>query len=445
MSAGDGGGRRTIRSVDVRAQGGAQTFSIVNHLEPPMIRPTQLTIGICVLLGTGLGATSSRADAVTDWNLKACDMVVEAKLGTPPAMRVLAIVHTAVYEAANAITRRYPAGTLQLAAAPDASVDAAVAAANQATLVKLLPTLQPAIDSAYQAALGKIAEGPAKTAGIAVGAKAAAAVLATAAADGATAAEAYRPHTTPGAYVPTVVPAVSQWAGRKPWLMTGPAQFRPGPPPALGSETWARDYNEIKAFGGRTSTRRSAEQTEIARFWDYSMPPIYHGVVRSVAEQPGRHPTQNARLFAAVTQASDDAAIAVFEAKYHYNFWRPVTAIRNGDTDGNDATERDPAWTPFIETPMHPEYPCAHCVLAGAVGTVLQAEIGSGPMPALTTTSPTAKGAARSWKTLADFTAEVSAARIYDGVHYRNSTVVGTAIGTQVGELAVARYLHRPD
>ena len=171
------------------------------------------------------------------------------------------------------------------------------------------------------------------------------------------------------------------------------------------------------------------------------MPPIYHGVVRSVATVPGREVTQNARLFAAVTQATDDALIAIFDAKYHYNFWRPVTAIRNGDIDGNDATERDPSWTPFIDTPMHPEYPCAHCILSSAVGTVLQAEIGTGPMPTLTTTSVTAKGAARSWTKIDDFMQEVANARIYDGVHYRNSTEVGTAMGKQIGELAAAKYL----
>ena len=125
------------------------------------------------------------------------------------------------------------------------------------------------------------------------------------------------------------------------------------------------------------------------------MPPIYNGVVLSVADVPGREVTQNARLFAAVAQAADDALLAVFDAKYHYNFWRPVTAIRNGDLDGNDATERDASWTPFIDTPMHPEYPCAHCIVAGAVGTVLQAEIGTGSMPTLTTTSYLAKGPAR--------------------------------------------------
>ena len=163
-----------------------------------MQRPHPLKIAVCALLGMGLAPLTASADAVTDWNVKACELVVEAKLGTPPAMRVLAIVHTAVYEAANAITRRYPAGALKLEAAPGASVDAAVAAANHATLVKLLPSLRPAIDGAYQAALATLADGPAKLAGISVGEKAAAGVLAAMADDGAIVAEAYRPHTTPG-------------------------------------------------------------------------------------------------------------------------------------------------------------------------------------------------------------------------------------------------------
>jgi hypothetical protein len=410
-----------------------------------MHRPAQLTIGVCVLLGIGLAAAPARADVVIDWNLKANELVVEAKIGTPPAVRIMAIVHTAVYEAANAVSKRYPAGALKIDAAPGASLDAAVAAANHATLLKLLPNQQPATGAAYQAALAKIADGPAKAAGIAVGEQAAAAVLAMAAEDKANAGETYRPHTTPGAYVPTVVPAVPQWAQRKPWVMSGPAQLRPGPPPPLNSELWARDYNEIKALGSRNSAGRTAEQTEIARFWDYSLPPIYHGVIRSVANQPGRDPTRNARLFMAATQAGDDALIAIMEAKYHYNFWRPVTAIRNGDADGNDATERDASWASFIDTPMHPEYPCAHCVIAAAVGTVLQAEVGSAPMPVLSTSSPTAKGSTRSWTSTADFMQEVALARIYDGVHYRNSTVVGSAMGKQVGDLAAAKYLKRSD
>jgi hypothetical protein len=398
----------------------------------------------CVVLSMALAVQSARADVITDWNTKAGDIIVDAKLGAPPAARAVAIIQTAVYEATNAITKRYPVTELKFEAASGASLDAAVAAANYGTLSKLIPAQQPAIDSAYQAALSKIADGTGKTAGIAVGEKAAAAVLALRSDDGAAAAESYRPYTTAGVYVPTVIPVAPQWPKRKPWLMTSAAQFRPGPPPALNSEVWARDFNEIKAMGGKNSTRRTAEQTEIARFWEATLPPIYHGIVRSVANQPGREATQNARLFAAVTQAADDALIAVFDAKYHYNFWRPITAIRNADMDGNDATERDPMWTPFIDTPMHPEYPCAHCIIGNAIGTVLQAEIGNSATPLLTTTSYTAKGVARSWKRVEDFTQEVADARVYDGVHYRNSTIVGAAMGKQVGALAVARFLRGP-
>ena len=404
-------------------------------------------ISNCVRVGllavSVFASPAAISDVITDWNVTAGNIVSDAKLPTPPCNRILALVHTAGYEATNAITKRYPAGGLKIDAAPGASIDAAVAAANHATLLKLLPAQRDAIDGAYQAALAKVPDGATKSAGIATGEQAAAAVLASRAEDDPV--DTYRPHTTAGAYVPTIIPIAVQWPQRKPWLMTSASQFRPGPPPKLTSELWARDFNEIKALGAKASTQRSAEQTEIARFWEATLPPIYYGIVRSVASVPGRDVTQNARLFAAVTQAMDDAMIAVFDAKYHYSFWRPITAIRNGDIDGNDATERDPSWTPYIDTPMHPEYPCAHCIIAGAVGAVLQAEIGTGAAPLLTTNSPTAKNAARSWKKVDDFVEEVSLARIYDGVHYRNSTQVGTAMGKQVGQLAVAKFGLRAD
>jgi hypothetical protein len=377
-----------------------------------------------------------QADVITDWNAKAGQIVVDSKLGTPPAMRVMAIVQSAVHEAVSAVGQR--------PAAQAAAVDAAVAAANRAALAKLLPSQQAAIDAAYQAALAAIADGPARAAGIAAGERAAAAVLSARANDGAAAAEAYRPHTTAGAYVPTVTPAVPHWSQRKPWVMTGAAQFRPGPPPALGSEAWARDYNEVKAIGSKGSPQRSAEQTEIARFWEYSLPPIYNGVVHSVAHLPGRDTVRNARMFAAAAQAMDDALISVFDAKYHHNFWRPVTAIRNGDTDGNDGTARDASWVSFSDSPVHPEYPSGHAILAGAVAAVLKAEIGNGPMPVLTTTSPSAKGATRRWTSVDDFVREVSNARVYEGIHYRFSVDTGAAMGRQIGELAVERLQSMP-
>ncbi len=386
---------------------------------------------VCVAALFVGAALNANADVITDWNIKAGEIVTESKLGTPPAIRAMAIVQTAVHDAVNAVK-------------PGVSIDAAVAAANRATLAKLMPAQQASIDSAYQAALVQIADGPAKTAGIAVGEQAAAAVLARRADDGAASAESHRPHTTAGAYVPTATPAVTQWPQRKPWLMASAAQFRPGPPPALSSDVWARDYNEIKSLGAKNSTRRTAEQTEIARFWEYSLPAIYYGVVRSVAQAPGRDVAQNARMFAAASQSMDDAMIGVFDAKYHYNFWRPATAIRNGDIDGNEATQREPSWTSFIDAPMHPEYPSAHSILAAAVGTVLKAEIGKSPMPSLATTSPTAKGATRRWTSLDDFTREVADARVYEGIHYRTSTDVGITMGKQIGELTVQKFLNVP-
>jgi len=370
------------------------------------------------------------ADVVTDWNTEACAIVFEAKLGTPISNRVMAIVQTAVYEAAKSAT--------------NASPEAAVAAANRAALTALLPAHKEAIDRAYQKALASIPDGIAKNAGIAAGEKAAARVVARRANDGAATAESYRPKTTAGAYVPTTTPAVPQWPQRKPWMLTSPSQFRPGPPPALGSERWARDYNEVKSLGAKNGSTRTAEQTDVALFWEATFPSLYYGIVRSVADQSGRDVARNARLYAAVAQGIDDAIIAVFDAKYQYGFWRPITAIRNGDEDGNDATERDPSWSPLIETPMHPEYPCAHCILAATVGTLLQAEIGSGPTPTLTTTSDAVNGAARSWKTIEDFIQEVNVARIYDGVHYRSSTETGAAMGRQVGALAARKHFGPP-
>jgi len=387
-----------------------------------------------------LAVPAAHADVVTDWNTRANNIVSAAKLPPHPSYRTLAMVQAAVYEAVNAITRVYPAERVKLKAASGASVDAAVAEANRVILSKLVPAQQTAIDLAYQSALSAIPADRARSDGLVAGNKAAVAILASRADDGAAAPEQYRPQTTPGNYVPTVIPAAPQWPHRKPWVLASADQFRPGPPPALTSERWARDFNEVKTLGAGNSTRRRPEQTNVARFWEATGPAIYFPVVRSVASAPGREITRNARLLAAAGVAMDDALTAVMDAKYHYHFWRPITAIRNGDLDGNDATKRESSWTPLINTPMHPEYPCAHCILAGSVGAVLQAEIGNGAVPVLTTTSPAAQGAARSWTKINDFVEEVANARIYDGVHYRYSTEVGTAMGKKIGELAAATY-----
>lgn len=375
-----------------------------------------------------LPALPAHADVITDWNQQADGLIAESRLGTPPAVRVMALLQTAVADA--------------VAATPaDASVDAAVAAAHRAVLGKLLPAQQAAVEAATQAALAKVAEGPAKAAGIAAGEKAAAELFARRVDDNPAQPEAYRPHAAPGVYVPTAAPAIPQWPQRKPWLMTSASQFRPGPPPVLTGERWARDYNEVRELGGRASTQRSSEQTDVARFWEYSLPAIYHGVLRSVAVQPGRDVHRNARLFAAAAQAMDDAMIGVFDAKYHHHFWRPATAIRNGDSDGNAATPREPGWLPLIDAPMHPEYPSGHSILASTVATVIKADVGRGPLPVLATSSPSAKGAVRRWHRLEHFVGEVSNARIWGGIHFRSATEAGEVMGQRIGELAGARLL----
>jgi PAP2 superfamily len=378
------------------------------------------------------GASATRADVITDWNQKCAELVTEAKLGTPPAVRLMAMVQTAAHDAVEATTAREPA-------AGAVSVDAAVAAAHRVTLTRLLPAQQASIDAAYRAALAPLADGPARAAGLALGEKAAADVLARRLDDGAATPEAYRPHASAGVYVPTAPAAIPQWSQRKPWLLASASQVRPAAPPALSSAEWVADFDEVRTLGARQSTRRSAEQTEAARFWDYSLPAIYHGVLQSVALQPGRDVRRNARLYALTAQAMDDALIAVFDAKYHYHFWRPVTAIRNGDGDGNDATQREASWQSLIDAPMHPEYPSGHSILAATLGTIVKADLGTGATPVLSTSSPTAKGATRRWTRIDDFVREVSDARVWGGIHFRSATRAGEAMGRRIGELAAER------
>jgi hypothetical protein len=381
-----------------------------------------------------IGVSLAHADVVTDANTRAAEIASKSP-ATPPAVRTMAIVQVSVFDAVSAITGRYPTVRAKITAPRDASVDAAVAAATRTALSKLMPAQQAGIDADYQALIRTVRDGRAKTDGIAVGEQAATAVVAACAEDGFNAPNTYRPHTAPGVYVPTMFPAVPHWGKRKPWVMTSGDQFRPGPPPALASETWKRDFNEIKAVGGKTSMQRTPEQTAIAQFWEATLPNVYWPVARSVASASGRDVSDNARLAALAAMAMDDALIAVFDAKYTYNFWRPVTAIRNAEGDA-----RDPGWMPFIDTPMHPEYPCAHCIVSASLGAVLEAELAGRPSPKLSSASSTAGGAVRTWGSVGEFVQEVAVARIYDGVHYRNSTEVGTAMGKKIGELAVKSF-----
>lgn len=402
------------------------------------------TIIVMLLLTTQIINNPCSADIITDWNIKARNIVVASKLNTPYANRTLAIVHTAIYQAVNAITHEYPDDELSIKVdtQSNASIEAAVAAANRITLLSLLPQAHDVIEKEYHTSLKLIDDQNNKKIGIEIGERAAKKVLSVRTEDNTLVKDNYRPSVIAGKYVPTLIPAVPNWPQRKTWILKDPSEFRPGPPPKLTSKEWANDLNEVKIIGKKISNKRSSEQTKIAKFWEATLPPIYHGVVHSVANMKGRSVTQNAWLFATITRATDDAMISVFDAKYHYGLWRPITAIRNADIDNNSETFRDSSWEPYIPTPMHPEYPCAHCVIAGTVGSILQAEIEKGHYDniVLMTRSTTLNNSKRSWNSIDEFVQEVSEARIYDGVHYRNSTEVGTAMGKKIGALALKKY-----
>jgi hypothetical protein len=217
-----------------------------------------------------------------------------------------------------------------------------------------------------------------------------------------------------------------------PFALTSPSQFRPPPPISLASSEWADNYNELKAFGGKNSVKRSAQQTETARFWLALGPPVYHQIPRQLVTAKRMNVVDSARFMALYSIALTDASIAVFDAKYHYELWRPVTAIRNGDIDDNPATEREATWQPFDSTPMHLEYPCAHCIQSGAAAGVIEAVLGSQEIPEVTMTSTTAPGVAHRWTNTAAYTEEVAHARIWAGFHYRFSTRVGTEMGRKL-------------
>jgi hypothetical protein len=403
---------------------------------------SQIKLGILLTsaLAGAFFTAAARADVIMDWNAKADAIAMQKQIPPVPHARALSMMHVSMFEAVNAVERKYTPYRLALAADRATSKDAAAATAAHDILLSIYPDQKGDLDAALATSLSGIADAEAKTKGIALGKNAAAGIIAVRANDASMARETYRPHTTPGVYVPTVVPVFTTVGAAMPWVMTSTSQFRPPPPPALDSETWTRDLNEIREIGGLHSNKRTAEQTTIGRFWFLTGARTYNPIVRHVAVARKMDVVDSARLFALVSMAGHDAVIAVFDAKYAYNLWRPVTAIRNADITNNQATPRDESWLPLGETPMHPEYPCAHCITSSAIAAVLQAAAGD-DVGDFSLTSPTAPGVTRKWTRLQDYSDEVANARIYAGFHYRFSTHVGKDMGKKIGELTVATQL----
>jgi hypothetical protein len=381
------------------------------------------------------------ADVIADWNDKAAAFLAEKMVTGHLAERTMAMVHLAMFDTVNAIEPRYRPFLIQPQASPALPKDVAAAAAAGTVLAGLYAPPVGSFKDQMAAYLEAISDDEAKSQAIALGEAVAANILAARAGDGSAALDSYRPKTKPGVYVSTAPMVASMAPELKPFAIPTPSHFRPKPPIALTSEQWAADYNEIKSLGARNSDKRSPKQTEDARFWLMTGPIAYYPVVRQIAAGKKLGALESARFFALVSIARMDALIAVYDAKYHYEFWRPVTAIRNGDIDENSATERQASWQPIADTPMHPEYPCAHCIVAGALESVVESVFGSTEISEVTSTSLTAPGVTHRWTSVRALTDEVSGARIWAGFHYRFSTQVGGDIGRKIGRYVADNML----
>jgi hypothetical protein len=380
-----------------------------------------------------------RANVVTDWDERA--IILLKAMPNYPAERIMGIVHCAMFDAVNSIEPRYRPYLVQLPVAPTTSKEAAAAAAAATVLATVDEKTATETKGALASYLAGIPDGAAKSDGIRLGEAVAAKMLEARANDGADALDAYRPRTAPGVYVATPILAASTWPNVKPFALTKPDQFRPEPPVPLESTEWGTDFNETKDYGRKVSDKRTAQQTETARFWLMTGPAAYHPFARQLVLAKQMSVLDSARFMALVAIGLNDAYIAVFDAKYHYNFWRPITAIRNGDIDNNAATEREATWQPIDNTPMHPEYPCAHCIVSGTVAGIVKAALGSEDIPEIAITSTTAPGVTHRWTNIATFTDEVANARIWAGFHYRFSTRVGTRMGRAIGDSVVKSVL----
>lgn len=389
-------------------------------------------------------AQPAAADTVCDWwefaNRLSNPMQPNPAPRTPDVDRAATRVSLAMFEALNAIDRRYESYLGFPAGDRSASQDAAAATAAYRVLLHAFPGQKAALDENYAVAMSSIADAPAKEAGRLIGEAAAAAAVAVGGVDPAMPPVPYRPRTSPGEWIATGLPQIEPYMVTfRPWAIASADALRPPPPPSLASETWARDYEEVRRLGGRTSTERTPHQTLMARYRQaFDVTPS----LRLAADAPGRAPVQNARMFAVYQMAFDDAALAMVEAKFHYNFWRPITAIRNGESDGNDATPTDAGWMPLLGTPDFPEYPCGHCTVAAAIAEVMTAEVGARPATGVRVSSTgvpvSSVQALPSWD---EWAQQVSDSRIYGGVHYRFSNVAGEEIGRRAARTVLDKVM----
>jgi hypothetical protein len=330
---------------------------------------------------------------------------------------------------------------VDLKGAPGASQDAAAAAAAHTVLAALYPPQQSTLDAALAASLAKVQDGPAKAAGVALGKAAAEKMLALRRNDRMSEKVPYAPKTGAGAWrlAANTNPVGPQWGLVAPFTLKRTEDFRfPGPPP-LKSARYAQEFNEVKVVGAKHSTQRTAEQTAIATLWEPTSPLTYNAVLREMPELKQKSVVDQARVFALMNMAGSDALIVGWGAKYAIQFWRPETAIRNADSDGNDATSADSAWEGLRSMPAHPEYPSGHALFTGAVEAVLRDFFGTDRM-SVTVSNPDAK-ITRKFESFSQIAKSVEDARVWAGIHFRSADIDGSEMGRRVAEYALKNYM----
>jgi hypothetical protein len=386
---------------------------------------------------------------VIDWN-----RILLSILRTPGAQpatihptRSMAILHAAIFDAVEAIDGSHRPYRIFIPAPREASQTAAAHAAAHAALVGLYPQLAAMLDDDYAGLLASLPDGPAKDEGIRIGEEVAHDLLAIRSDDGADATPPpFVAGTDPGDYRPTptgfAAPVFTHWGHVRPFLLERGDQDRPAPPPALTSDEYAAAINEVQSLGSATSTSRTADQTQIGKFWAAPIQNYWNEIAQSVALARHTDLPTTARLFALLDLSFADATIAFYDAKYAYHFWRPITAIRLADGDGNPKTVADPAWTPLANTPADPSYPGAHSVTSAAAAEILRGVFADREHPLrFTVTSEVLPGVVRSFGSFDAAVDEAGTSRIFAGVHTRLDDVSGRALGQMVARSALATAL----
>lgn len=406
-----------------------------------------------------LNPVNARADAVLDWNSIA---VSTTSLGPNPfaQARHMAITQLAVFEAVNAITGDYEPYVGTVVAPVGASADAAATSAAYRVLKNYFPNA-PTLDSAYAASLGAIPESTAKTNGIATGEAAAAQLIALRTGDGSSPPAFYLPTSSnPGVWqtTPSCPPTggvLLQWRNVTPFGIPSVAgslswmeDFLPGPPPALTSSRYAKDYNEVRTVGGHNSAERPRDRADVARFFAASSPSfVFNLVARQVAVAQGKSLSENARALALLSMATSDSLVASFGAKYYYLFWRPETAIRAGDLDDNAKTDPNSSFAPFIAAPCFPGYPSNHASGSNGASEILRRLYGTGGH-VITLANAAVPGVSLRYTTFNQITDDIDDARVYGGIHFRFDQDAGSRLGRDVATFIYKHNLrsaHDPD